>query len=160
MTQMLRCPQCKGEMTLTPLEPIEGEEHGVQLRIEAMPALQCANGHRRFAAPGFAAQLLDELLAGPPLVAAGAAQEKGFLRKRLCCPECGTVLDAQGRSSRLAADRSVGIEGMAPFDVHVELPSCRCSSCGHELVEPQDAMLNDLMKASAQAFRSAHIAPG
>ena len=160
MAQMLRCTQCNGEMSLAALEPIEGEEHGVHLRIDAMPALQCANGHRRFAAPGFPAQLLDELLAGPPLVSAGAAKEKGFLRKRLYCPECSTPLDTQGGRGRVASDRSVGIEGLSPFDVHVDLPSYRCASCGHEFVEPPDAMLSDLMKASAQAFRAAHIAPG
>jgi hypothetical protein len=44
--------------------------------------------------------------------------------------------------------------------VHVDLPAYHCAACGHDSVEPMDTMVNDLMKASAHAFRAAHIGPG
>ena len=51
-----RCPQCEAEMTMTPLGPIEGEEHGVHMKIDGMPAMQCPNGHKCFVAPTFPAE--------------------------------------------------------------------------------------------------------
>ena len=155
----LRCPQCNGEMTMTPLGPIEGEEHGVHMKIEGMPAMQCANGHKCFVAPTFPVKLLDELLAAPQLVPLDAAAERGFLRKRYRCTACDAVLDSHG-SGRVEATRSVEIEGLARFGVEIDLPSYRCPSCTRDYVEPHDTMVNDLMKASAHAFRSAKIAPG
>jgi hypothetical protein len=154
-----RCTKCEGEMTMTPLGPIEGEEHGVHMKIEGMPALQCANGHKRFVAPTFPVKFLDELLATPPLLPLDAAAERGFLRRRFCCPACGEVLDPDG-SGRVETVRSVEFEGLDRIGVEIGLPSYRCPSCAQEYVEPHAAMVNDLMKASVRAFRSAEIAPG
>ena len=159
MPDTLRCTQCDSEMKLTLLGPIEGEEHGVHMKIEGLPALQCANGHARFVEPEFPSKLLDELLAAPQLVPLDAAQKKGLLRKRYCCPACGEALDTH-EAGRVEADRSMAFDGVSRFGVHVDLPSYRCASCGHECVEPLDTMVGDLMKASAHAFRSAQIAPG
>lgn len=159
MPDTLRCTQCDSEMRLTLLGPIEGEEHGLHLKIEGLPALQCANGHTRFVAPAFPAKFLDELLANPRLVPLDAAGMKGLLRRRYCCPACGETLDTHD-AGRVEADRSMAFDGMSRFGVHVDLPSYHCASCGHECVEPQDALVSDLMQASAHAFRAAHIAPG
>ncbi|HEY6511390.1 MAG TPA: hypothetical protein VI032_05395 [Burkholderiaceae bacterium] len=154
----LRCPQCKSDMTMTPLGPIEGEEHGVHLKIEGMPAMQCPNGHKYFVAATFPSQLLDQLLAAPQLVPLDAAKERGFLRRRYCCTVCGDALAPHG-SNRVEATRSVELAGLARFGVEIDLPSYRCPSCAREYVEPLDTMVNDLMRASARAFRSADIAP-
>lgn len=159
MTDTLRCTQCDGEMRLTLLGPIEGEEHGLHMKIEGLPALQCANGHTRFVAPGFPGKFLDGLLAAPQLVPLDSARTKGLLRRRYACPACGETLDTQ-QAQRVEADRSMEMDGMSRFGVHVDLPAYRCASCGHECVEPSDAMVADLMKASAHAFKAAHIAPG
>jgi ribosomal protein S27AE len=158
MDRMLRCKECDGEMTLAPLPLIEGEEHGLHLKIDGLPALRCANGHTRFVAATFPANFLDRLLSAPDLVPLDAANEKGFLRKRYCCPACGQVLDTQ-HASRVEAEHSMAFDGLRPVAVHLDLPSYRCGSCGHECVEPRDAMVSDLMRASTHAFRSAHIAP-
>jgi uncharacterized protein with PIN domain len=155
----LRCPQCNGEMSMTPLGSIEGEEHGLHMKIDGMPAMQCPNGHKCFVAPTFPAKLLDELLAAPQLVPLEAAAQRGLLRRRYCCTVCGDALDSHG-SGRVEATRTVELEGVARFGVEIDLPSYRCPSCTREYVEPRDAMVNDLMKASARAFRSAEIAPG
>jgi DNA-directed RNA polymerase subunit RPC12/RpoP len=155
----LRCPQCGSEMTMMPLGPIEGEEHGVHMKIEGMPAMLCPNGHKCFVAPTFPAKLLDELLAAPKLVPLDAAGQRGFLRRRYCCTVCGEALESHG-SGRVEATRSVDFEGLDRFGVEIDLPSYRCPSCAREYVEPHDAMVNDLMKASARAFRSAQLGPG
>lgn len=159
MGQMLRCKQCDAEMTLTPLPPIEGEEHGLLMKIDGLPALRCPNGHTRFVSPTFPSTLLDELLSPPDLLPLDSAAEKGFLRKRYCCPSCGEVLNTHD-AGRVHADRSLAVEGLRPIAVHVELPAYRCASCGHESVEPRDTMVSDLMQASAHAYRSAQITPG
>lgn len=159
MAQMLRCKQCDAEMTLTPLPPIEGEEHGLRMTIDGLPALRCPNGHTRFVAPTFPSDFLDQLLSAPELVPLDSAAEKGFLRKRYCCPECGAALDTS-EPGRVHADHSLPVEGLRPVAVHVDLPAYRCGACGHECVEPRDTMVSDLMQASAHAYRSAHIAPG
>jgi predicted RNA-binding Zn-ribbon protein involved in translation (DUF1610 family) len=159
MTDTLRCTRCDSEMTLKLLGPIEGEEHGLHMKIEGLPALQCANGHTRFVAPGFPSKFLDELLADPRLVPLDAATMKGLLRRRYCCPACGETLDTH-EARRVEAERSMALEGTASIGVHVDLPSYRCASCGHESVEPRDVLVSDLMNASAHAFKAAHIAPG
>ena len=88
-----------------------------------------------------------------------AAAEKGFLRKRYCCPACGEALDTQD-AGRVRAEHSMTVDGATPFAVHVGLPAYRCAACGHECVQPRDTLVSDLMRTSAHAFRSAHIAPG
>jgi hypothetical protein len=159
MPDMRTCTQCDGRMKLTLLVPIEGEEHGLHMKIEGLPVLQCANGHTRFVAPTFPSKFLDELIAGPRLVPLDAAQTKGLLRRRYACPACGETLNTH-EAGRVDADRSLEFEGLSRFGVHVALPSYRCAACGHECVEPRDTLVSDLMQASAHAFRAAHITPG
>ncbi len=159
MARMLRCKECDGEMTLEPLPPIEGEEHGLHMKIDGLPALRCAKGHTRFVAAAFPSTFLDRLLADPGLVPLDAANEKGFLRKRYCCPACGERLDTND-AGRVEAEHSMAFDGLRPIAVHVDMPSYRCAACGHECVVPRDTMISDMVRASAHAFRSAHIAPG
>jgi hypothetical protein len=159
MATMLRCTRCDAEMTLTPLPPIEGEEHGLHMKIDGLPALRCANGHKRFAAPGFPSSFLEQLLSAPGLLPTDTAAEKGFLRKRYCCPHCGTVLDTRG-ARRVHVEHSMAVDGQRPIAVQVDLPAYRCTSCGHACVEPRDTLVSDLMRASAHAYRAAQIAPG
>lgn len=160
MTDMPRCTQCDGEARLRLLGPIEGEEHGLHMNIEGLPALQCPNSHTRFVAPAFPARFLDELLADPRLVPLDPAAMKGLLRRRYCRPACGETLGTSHSTGRVEADRSLASDGTSRVGVHVDLPAYRCASCGHGCVEPTDAMVSELMQASAYASRSAHIAPG
>jgi hypothetical protein len=154
----MRCRECKGTMSLRTLEPIEGEQQGVRMRIEGMPAMQCAEGHKRFVAPEFAVKMMEALTADRKLVPLEGASLKGLLRKRSCCPGCGQELGtaAQGR---VEAKREVQLKGLEAFGVRVELPTFRCASCGRESVAPQADVIDALMKASIQAFRSAEVAP-
>lgn len=151
-----RCKECKGQMSLRALHPIHGEQHGVHMRIEGMPAMQCAEGHKRFVAPEFAVKMMEALTAGK-LVPLDGAKEKGLLKKRYCCPGCGQELaDAQGR---VEARRVLEMQGLDAFGVQVDLPKYSCAACGRESVEPRSVLVDDLMKASVQAFRSAEVAP-
>ena len=157
-TNTMRCRQCQGEMALLPLGRIDGEEHGVHLEIDGMPTLQCSKGHRQFAAPAFASELLDALLTDERLNTLDTAAQKGLLRKRYCCSHCGRVLAAD-EAGRFAAHRTLRLQELQSFDVRLELPTYRCPGCGRESVEPRDEMVDHLMKASARAFRSAEVAP-
>lgn len=153
----MRCKECKGVMSLARLAPIEGEQQGVRMRIEGMPAMQCAEGHKRFVAPEFAVRMMEALTADQKLAPLPRASLKGLLRKRSHCPGCGAQLDAA--QGRVQAQRDVQLKGLEAFGVTVELPTFRCASCGKESVPPQGEMLDGLMKASIQAFRAAEVAP-
>jgi hypothetical protein len=152
----MRCKLCHGEMALRSLDPMAGEEHGVRLSIEGMPAMQCAQGHKRFVAPDFAVKLMQALVAQDKLVSLDAAAQKGLLRKQYCCPGCGQALADGGR---VEAKRVLELNGLEAFGVQVELPKYRCPACGRESAPPEKAMVDDLMKASANAFRSAQVEP-
>lgn len=152
-----RCKQCGGEMSPSRLGTIEGAQRDVRMRIEGMPAMQCAGGHKRFVAPEFAVKMMDALLAEKLVPLEGAAL-KGLLRKRCCCPGCGRELGGEA-DGRVQARRTVTIEGLDAFSVQVDLPKYRCAGCGREITEPHDAMVDGLMKASVQAFRAAAVAP-
>ena len=71
-----RCMQCKGEMTMTVLDPIAGEDQGVGMRIERMPAMRCPEGHKRFVAPEFAVRMMEAFVAGGPLAPLAAAADR------------------------------------------------------------------------------------
>jgi transposase len=102
--------------------------------------------------------MMNALLAGKNLVELDPAKEKGLLRKRACCPQCGQELDAVGAGS-VQARRRLELRGLDPFSVQVDLPKFRCKACSRECVPPEKAVVDGLMKASANAFRSASISP-
>lgn len=153
----MRCKVCKGEMQLHALGPMAGEEQGVRMSIEGMPAMQCAEGHKRFVAPDFAVKMMQALLADEPLVPLDAATQKGLLKKQYCCPKCGQALEGAG--AKVAAKRVLQLNGLEAFAVQVELPKLRCPSCGQEATPPEKAVADGLMKASVNAFRSAEVEP-
>lgn len=154
----MRCKECHEEMALRLLDPMAGEEHGVRMRIEGMPILQCPKGHKRFVAPDFAVKMMEALLADDKLVPLDAAAQKGLLRKRYCCPNCGQEL-GDGKEATVEATRVLELNGLDAFGVRVEMPKFRCHGCGRESVPPGKVVIDDMMKASANAFRSAEVSP-
>lgn len=157
-TTARRCSVCRGEVRLTTLDPMAGEEAGVRLRIEGMPALVCAEGHRRFLAPDFAVKLMEALFAQDPLVPVPSASQKGLLRKRLHCASCGGELPARAEE-HVEVKRVLELKGSTAFGVRVELPKLRCGACGKDCVPPERTIGEALMKASVQAFQSAAVRP-
>lgn len=154
----MRCKECREEMALRPLDPMAGEEHGVHMRIESMPVMECPNGHRRFVTPDFAVKMMEALLADDKLVPLDAAAQKGLLRKHYCCPNCGQALE-DGKESTVEATRVLELKGLEAFGVRVEMPKFRCHGCGRESVPPGKVIVDDMMKASVNAFRSAEVSP-
>jgi hypothetical protein len=157
-TSPKRCGRCQGDLAATVIERFSGEDSGVGLSVEGLPALTCAEGHRRFLAPDFPNRLMNALLAGGPLVPLPSAAQKGLLRKRLHCASCGEPLDAQSTLD-VEASRVLEIEGSSSFRVRVTAPKFRCAACGAESALPERAMLDALLKASVNGFRAARIDP-
>jgi hypothetical protein len=153
-----RCSRCQGGLGLAVLEPFSGEESGVRMRVEGLPALECAEGHRRFLAPDFPNHLMEALLSGEPLVPLPGAAQKGLLRKRLHCASCGEPLDAQP-AGEVEALRVLEVKGSSPFGVRVEAPKFRCTACGKENALPERTLFDALLKASVNGFRAARIDP-
>lgn len=153
----MRCKECHGEMSLRPLAPASGEEHGVRMRLDGMPIMQCPNGHKRFVAPDFAVKMMQALLADDELVPLKPAVQKGLIAKRYCCPACGQEL--RGNGDCVEAKRVLELSGLEAFGVQVALPKLRCPSCNCEALPPEKALVDDLMKASANAFRAAQVEP-
>ena len=153
-----RCSRCQGALALAVLEPFTGEESGVRMSVEGLPALSCPEGHRRFLAPDFPNHMMDALLGGEPLVPVPAAAQKGLLRKRLHCSNCGEPLEPQSAGD-VEAVRMLEVKGSSPFGVRVEAPKFRCGACGKESALPQRVMLDALLKASVNGFRAARIDP-
>jgi len=153
---MKRCHVCEREMALCTLKPMEGEVHDVRVQIDGMPVMECSEGHKRFVVPDFALKLMEALVEDDCLVPIDPASQKGVLFKRYCCPGCGKQLES-GASSRIQATRVLELSGLEAFGVHVELPKFRCSACGRDYVPPGEVVVDDLMKASARAFRAAAV---
>ena len=114
--------------------------------------------HKRFVTPEFTATLIDTLFSDEHLMEVRPASEKGLLRKRFCCPTCGTTLN-ETDGGHVDAKRSFEMAECGDFDVTVELPELRCSECGKTYVPPGGTVLSNIMKASAHAFRSAAVTP-
>jgi hypothetical protein len=153
-----RCSRCQGALGPALLEPFSGEESGVRMSVEGLPALECAEGHRRFLAPDFPNNLMQALLAGEPLVPVPAAAQKGLLRKRLHCASCGEPLDGQP-AGEVETVRVLEVKGSSPFGVRVEAPKFHCAACGKESALPERALFDALLKASVNGFRAARIDP-
>ncbi len=158
MTVPKRCGRCQGALALAVLEPFSGEDSGVRMSVDRLPALQCAEGHRRFLAPDFPNQLMNALLGGEPLAPLPAAAEKGLLRKRAHCARCGQPLES-ALAGEVEAVRVLELKDSSPFEVRVAAPRFRCAACGAESALPERTMLDALLRASVNGFRSARIDP-
>ncbi|MDX1376358.1 MAG: hypothetical protein R3357_12375 [Burkholderiales bacterium] len=158
MTTAKSCQQCGAELALARLEPMRGEESGVELSIEGMPAYACVKGHKRFLTPDFPMRMIDSLAKAetPDLP---VAHKKGLLKKRYLCPGCGGELP-QDAGTHATLERSLALKDSAPFNATVAVPLYRCGGCGVAAMRPGNEMTDALMRAAAQAFQSAGIPPG
>jgi hypothetical protein len=158
MTTAKTCKQCGADLALARLEAMRGEQSGLALSIEGMPAYACTKGHRRFLAADFPLRLSDSLSKAdaPDLP---VARRKGLFKKRYLCPGCGGELpDEAGTHATL--ERTLTLLDSAPFSATVSVPLYRCGSCGVAAMHPGEDRTDALMKAASQAFQSAGIPPG
>ena len=152
------CKQCGADLALARLETMRGEEAGVALSIEGMPAYACDKGHKRFLTPDFPMRLIDSLVKAesPDLP---IAQKKGLLKKRYLCPRCSGELPGEP-GTHVTLERELALKDSAPFIATVSVPLYHCAGCGVDAMRPGEELTNALMKAASQAFQSASIPPG
>jgi hypothetical protein len=152
------CRQCNADTTQLRLGRVEGENDGVHVAIEGLPALDCSNGHKRFPTPGFPLEFIQKMLAQEGLITAEPAVEKGLFRKRRLCPACSTELSGAGSETSVHR-ATVPVPDGEPVSVELSLPAQHCA-CGREVTLPKGEVERGVMQATANAFRSADIPPG
>lgn len=150
------CKRCKSEMHLEPLSGVAGDEGGVTITFRELPALVCAQGHRRFLRPEFPVQLLKRLSSSVQLP---AGEARGVVFKSYHCGSCGEKLAGAAAAPR-TFEFDVGLEGVDPFRVALMVPVYACPSCGREQVRSLTEVTDRAPAAMARAFQSAEIPPG
>jgi hypothetical protein len=153
------CRQCSADAEIKRLGRLEGEDSGIRIVIQGLPALDCTNGHKRFLTPEFPLEFIERTMTSDGILTAEPAVEKGFFRKCAHCPACGSQLPDQ------AADASshqveVRMPEFEPVRVELAVPVYRCPSCSRQPTLPKAGVERGVMQAMANAFRSAGIAPG
>jgi uncharacterized protein with PIN domain len=153
------CRQCNADVELTRLGRVEGEDSGVHIAIEGLPALDCANGHKRFPTPEFPLKFIEQMMNADGLITAEPAVEKGLFRKHAHCPSCGKELPAEAGSTS-SHQVELSLPDNEPVAVELALPTYRCPGCQQEVTLPKKSVERGVMQAVANAFRSANIPPG
>lgn len=153
------CRQCSADVSVLRLDRLEGEDSGIRVTMEGLPALNCSNGHRRFTSPDFPMEFIKRLIDSEALEGVTPAVKKGVFRKRLHCPSCGARLpdDFQGFTNGRAR---VEVPQGDPVAVEVAVPLYRCPGCDREVSAHKPGLEQNIMQAVANAFRSADIPPG
>lgn len=158
MSTQAPCLTCKGEMTVMPLAAFSGEEGGVKVTINAMPAAVCPEGHKRFVYPLFAGKLMDMVMDEETYGFVPSAVKKGLFTKRFHCPGCGQELPGEpnGRQSR---EMTAEFKHADPFKVQIEIPVYKCGGCGKECIQSAEATGKLAMSATGHAYRATDVHP-
>jgi hypothetical protein len=153
------CRQCSAATEDLQLTRVEGEDSGISVAIEGLPAVECTNGHKRFPTPEFPLKFIETMLQSDGLITAEPAVEKGLFRKHAHCPACGKELPEQSGS---ASSHRVQVDVPDTNTVAVELavPLFNCPGCHKDATLPKKGVERGVMQAVANAFRSADIPPG
>ena len=152
------CSKCKGEMTTKVLDPFSGEEGGLRLTVNGMPALICEQGHKRFIHIEFAAQLMDLMVSPDTYSGIPNASKKGLFKKHFHCPGCGMEL-AESPSGHKHMEVVAEIKKADPFKVVIEVPVTRCNGCDKESIRSAEETGRLAFKAVEHAYRSIDIHP-
>jgi hypothetical protein len=150
------CKTCGGETKVATLGSFRGEEGPVELVVNGMPALVCANDHKRFLYPEFVARLIDFVSDPEKVAPQPPAVKRGLLKKRYHCSGCDAELPAvpAGKSKR-ALDASFA--NAAPFKVEIQVALHKCAGCGREQVLSNEEVAGSAFKAVTQGFREADV---
>jgi hypothetical protein len=150
------CKACGSAMTVATLGSFRGEEGPVAVIVNDMPALVCANHHKRFLYPEFVARLMD-FVADPEKVAPQPpAVKRGLFKKRYHCSGCDAELaaPATGKSER---ELDASFRNATPFKVVVQVALHKCAGCGREQVLSNEEIADSAFKAVSHGFRAADI---
>lgn len=150
------CSRCQGSMMPVTLEPFTAEEGGVRVRVEAMPALDCGQGHRRLLYAAFGSQLMELVGDASSKSEVPAGVKKGLLLRHYHCSSCGEELETEASGVALSRFRPQLEEGPA-FGVEVEHPLWKCRGCGAEQSYPAEETAALVVKALARGLRTAGV---
>lgn len=150
------CKACGGETKVTALDSFRGEDGQVAVVVDGMPALVCANDHKRFLYTEFVTRLLD-LVADPEKVAPQPpAVKRGLFKKHYHCSGCDAVLPdtASGIRNR---ELEASFKNADAFKVVVQYPLHKCAGCGREQLLSNEDFSGAALKALTHGFRAADI---
>lgn len=153
------CRQCNAAVEPLRLGRVEGEDSGIRIWLEGLPAIQCANSHKRFPTAEFPLKFIETMLKSEELITAEPAVEKGLFRKHAHCPGCGQQLPDQSTGASAHQVR-VNMDEFDPVAVELAVPLFKCAGCGKESTLAKKGVERGVMQAVANAFRSADIPPG
>lgn len=126
--------------------------------VSGMPAVICAQGHKRFLAPRFTAALMDFVGDAEEAAPQPPATQRGLFRKHYHCHSCDAELPAvAARKSDRTLDASLA--GAAPFKVVIQVALYKCESCGTEQVLSNKEVADNAAKALAHGFKAEDIGP-
>ena len=152
------CKVCGSDTKVTTLGSFRGEAGPVAVIVNGMPALVCAQGHRRFLYPAFVARLMDMVSEPEKIAPQPPAATRGFFKKRYHCHGCGADLPfTPQKKSERSLDAS--FKDAAPFKVVVQVALHKCEGCGLEQVLSNDEVSKAAAKALANGFRGAEVPP-
>ena len=157
MTDHLKpCKECGSETTVTTLGSFSGEEGPITVTVDGMPALVCAQNHKRFLYAEFVPTLVDFIADPEKIAPQPPAVKRGLLKKHYHCSGCGAELPADStKKSERALDAI--FKKAAPFKVVVRIALYECERCGREQVRSNDELADSAFKAIAHGFRAVDI---
>ena len=157
MTGTLKpCKACGSEVKVSALDSFRGEEGSVAVRVDGMPALVCAQGHKRFLYPEFVARLIDLVADAEQVAPQPPALKRGLLRKRHHCSACDAELPAAA-SGNVERELEASFRNADSFKAMVRIALHKCAGCGREQVLSNDEVSEQALKALTHGFRAADI---
>jgi len=152
------CKACGSATQVTTLGSFRGEEGTVAVTVNGMPALVCANGHKRFLYPEFVTRLMDFVAEPEKVAPQPPAVKRGLFKKHFHCSGCDAELPATPtKKSECVLDAS--FKNAAPFKVVVQVALYKCDGCGREQVLSNEDVATSAFKAVAHGFRAADVHP-
>lgn len=151
------CPRCKQAMQPADIPAVSGKDGDVSVLLDALPALICPQGHKRFSSPAFPALLLDALVDEAARHMKPCA-ESGLLFKRTVCTACRAPLSASGETTR--AKLNVSLADGPALLVELTAATVSCSKCGTTQLVNARALDRGIPAALVRAFESAAIQTG
>jgi hypothetical protein len=150
------CKACGSETKVSTLGSFRGEEGPVAVIVNGMPALVCAQNHKRFLYPDFVTRLMDFVADPEKIAPQPPAVKRGLFKKRYHCSGCDAELPEAptGKSER---GLDANLKNAAPFKVVVQVALYKCGGCGREQVLSNEEVGESAFKAVAHGFRAADI---
>jgi hypothetical protein len=152
------CKACGSETKVTTLGSFRGEEGTVAVMVNGMPALVCANGHKRFLYPEFVTRLMDFVAEPEKVAPQPPAVKRGLFKKHFHCSGCDAELPATP-AKKSERELDANFKNAAPFKVVIQVALYKCDGCGREQVLSNEDVATSAFKAVAHGFRAADVHP-